>query len=190
MSIVNRIRVRKLALPAALVCALAAPAAVAAAPATSSPAADTASSTLAKPPASAFVEQCLIAGEQAQRSATFVGEMTAIPGSARMEIRISVLERLPGEIGFHAVTSPGLGVWRSAASGVKDYKYLKQVSDLAAPAVYRAEVRFRWLNDKNHPIRSAEVLTARCVQPAPPAEEPGMGSTGAPAEAVGAQMGA
>ena len=64
--------------------------------------------------------------------------MTAVPGTAKMEMRIDVLERAPTETAFHAVTAAGLGVWRTAAPGVKTYRYLKQVTNLAAPAYYRA----------------------------------------------------
>ena len=51
-------------------------------------------------------------------------------------------------------------------SGVKIYKYLKQVTNLPAPAVYRALVRFRWLNAKGHVIASRTCArTAGCQQP-------------------------
>jgi hypothetical protein len=63
------------------------------------------------------------------------------------------------------VAASGLGVWRSAAPGVKVYRYIKQVTDLAAPAVYRAAVRFRWLTTKGKLIRALERRTPTCVQP-------------------------
>ena len=74
--------------------------------------------------------------------------MTAIPGTARMAMRIDVQERMPGEALFHTVSAPGLGVWRGSDPKVKVYKYLKQVTNLSSPASYRALVRFRWLNAK------------------------------------------
>jgi hypothetical protein len=129
-------------------------------------------------PASATLEQCVTAVEPAERSATFGGEMTALPGTAHMQMRIEVLEKMPGEPLFRTVTAPGLGAWRSAAPGVRVYKYLKQVTDLSAPALYRAAVRFRWLNSKNRLIRSLELRTPRCDEPAPPsqASSPGAGT--------------
>lgn len=136
-----------------------------------------------KPPASTTLEQCLTQGPQAERSATFVGEMSAIPGSVRLEMRIEVLERLPNEVGFHTVTAPGLGVWRASAAGVRIYRYLKQVTDLSGPAVYRASVRFRWVNAKSRTIRSLELLTPRCDQPAPPSGEPAVAASQAAAAA-------
>ncbi len=96
--------------------------------------------------ASAVLEQCVTAVTQAERSATFSGAMTAIAGSAHMAMRIDVQEQTPREALFHTITAPGLGVWRSADPGVKTYRYLKQVTNLSAPASYRAAVRFRWLN--------------------------------------------
>jgi hypothetical protein len=137
-----------------------------------------------KAPASATLEECVTAVEPAERSATFGGEMTALPGTAHMLMRIEVLEKAPREATFRTVTAPGLGVWRSAAPGVKVYKYLKQVTDLSAPALYRAAVRFRWLNSKNRLIRSLELRTPRCDEPAPPEQPPAPGSGTASATAV------
>jgi hypothetical protein len=114
---------------------------------------------------SAAVEECVTSSVQAERSATFSGEMTASTGTGRMSMRIELQERLPGEAAFHTVAAPGLGAWRSAAPGVKVYRYIKQVTDLAAPAVYRAAVRFRWLTTKGKLIRALERRTPTCVQP-------------------------
>ncbi len=95
---------------------------------------------------SATLEQCVTSEVQAERAATFAGEMASIAGSTKMEMRIDVLERAPREMAFHMVSAPGLGVWRTAAPGVKSYRYLKEVTNLAAPAFYRAVVRYRWFN--------------------------------------------
>jgi hypothetical protein len=126
----------------------------------------------AKPGLAATLVGCVTAVNQAERSATFAGEMTAITGSAHMQMRIDVLERLPEEASFHTVAAPGLGIWRGSAPGVKVYKYLKQVTNLSAPAFYRGAVRFRWFNAKGRLMRSEELRTPRCQQPAPPATQP------------------
>ena len=47
---------------------------------------------------SATLEQCVTSGVQAERSATFLGEMTATPGTGRMSMRIELQER-PAERG-------------------------------------------------------------------------------------------
>jgi hypothetical protein len=120
------------------------------------------------PSASALLEQCVTLGEQVERSATFSGEMTATAGVMRMEMRIDVKERMPGEAAFHAVLAPGLGVWRGSDPGVKIYKYVKQVTDLSAPALYRAVVRFHWLNANGRLLKHTLLRTQSCQQPAPP----------------------
>jgi hypothetical protein len=124
-------------------------------------------------PESASLEQCVSSPEQEARAATFSGEMSAVPGTARMEMRFDVLERGPEEETHRRVTAPGLGVWRSSAPGVKSYRYLKQVTNLAAPASYRGAVSFRWLNARGRPIAFAELRTRPCEQtvvspPSPP----------------------
>jgi hypothetical protein len=125
---------------------------------------------IGKADASATLEQCATATiPQTERSATFAAEMTAIPGSARMQLRIDLQERAPGEALYRTVTAPGLGVWHSSAAGVKVFGHIEQVTDLSAPAVYRGAVRFRWLSAKGRPIKIAELRTAHCEQPASPA---------------------
>jgi hypothetical protein len=136
------------------------------------PGADGSSGAAAKPPVSATLEGCVQAPEQAERSATFAGEMSMIAGAAKMEMRIDVLERAPAEEAFHVVDAPGLGVWRWAAPGVKSYRYLKEVTNLAAPASYRAAVRFRWVNAKGKLVKAYELRTPRCIQSLLKAGEP------------------
>jgi hypothetical protein len=135
-----------------------------------------------KLPATATLESCLTTGAQAERSATFVGEMTAVPGTARMGMRFELLEKAEGEPTPHAVASPGLGTWLRSSPGIKTYKNLDKVVDLSAPATYRAVIRFRWMNARNRPIKTLELRTPRCTQPAlsgaAPAAE-GSTSTGA-----------
>jgi hypothetical protein len=120
------------------------------------------------PIASATLQQCLTATAQSDRSVTFAAEVTAIPASARVLIRIDVQEESPGEAMFRTISAPGLGIWRSSDLGVKTYRYLKQVTNLSAPASYRAAVRFRWLNARGRIITVLERHTSPCLQPAPP----------------------
>ncbi|MFI4989543.1 MAG: hypothetical protein ACHQHO_01325 [Solirubrobacterales bacterium] len=129
---------------------------------------------------SATLEECVTAAVQEQRAVAFSGEMTAVPGTTRMAMRVDLEERAPGEAEFHTVTAAGLGVWRSSDAKVKVFKYLKQVTNLSAPASYRGFVRFRWFNSKGHVIKRADRLTSRCLQPGAPVEptetRPGSGA--------------
>ncbi len=129
-----------------------------------------------KPLVSATLAQCVTDVAEAERSVTFAGEMASIPGAARMEMRVDVLERTPRESLFHAVVAPGLGVWRTAAPGVKVYRYLKQVTNLSSPAFYRGAVSFRWLGARGHLIRAEELRTPACDEPEAAPAEPASGT--------------
>lgn len=114
---------------------------------------------------SASLEQCMPSAIPAERSVTFTGEMVATAGTQRMGMKIELLEHVHGEQGFHAVASPGIGVWRGSEAGVRIYRYVKQITNLAAPAAYRAIVHFRWLGEKGRVIKRTELRTAKCAQP-------------------------
>jgi hypothetical protein len=141
-------------------------------PATGAPARDSATSTESQrelsraatilTAASAALESCVTGAEQSQRSMTFSGQMTTIVGAERMAIRVELEERTRASNGFRAVLAPGLGVWRTSESGVRIYKYIKQVTNLAAPAAYRGLVHFRWTNAKGHLVRASTVHTQIC----------------------------
>jgi len=121
-----------------------------------------------KPIASAGTEACVTSVVQTERSVTFVGEMTAVAGTVRMQMRIDVLERGPHDERFRAITYPGLGQWLRSSSGVKTYRNFSKVTDLSAPAVYRAAVHYRWLGAKGRVVRTLYLRTPRCEQPAAP----------------------
>lgn len=114
---------------------------------------------------SATVEQCVSSSVQAERSATFVAQMVATAPTQKMAIKINLEERLRNEPEYHMVAAPGFGVWRSSEPGVKIYKYVKQVTNLTAPVVYRVAVKFRWVGDKGKVIKRADLRSSRCFQP-------------------------
>jgi hypothetical protein len=115
---------------------------------------------------SATVEQCVTSSVQSERSATFTAQMVATGTTQRMEIKIQLQQRMRGEPEYHTVAAPNLGIWRGSEPGVKIDKYVQQVTGLTAPAAYRALVQFRWLGDKGHMLRHAELHTFHCLQPA------------------------
>ena len=113
--------------------------------------------------------------------------MTAVAETARMQIRVEVQERIPGEPQYRTVSDPALGVWHGSAPGVKLYTHIQQVTNLSAPAFYRAVVHFRWLNAKGRAIKAEQLSTPRCEQPAPPSSTAtGTPTTTASASATGA----
>jgi hypothetical protein len=120
------------------------------------------------PLTSAVLEQCQTASAESERSATFGGEMLYVPGTVRMQIRIDVLERAPADLRFHAVPGAGIGSWLSSSPGVRVYRLLRQVTNLTAPAAYRGDVHYRWLNARGRVMRATELLTPACQQPVSP----------------------
>jgi hypothetical protein len=184
-TVVGLVLVAAMALPGLSSPALGATAALAP-PATGAPAAapgtggvdgESGTST-AKPIASATLTQCATATiPQTERSATFAGEMTAIAGTARMQMRVELQERISGEPQYRTVADPALGVWRGSAPGVKLFTHIQQVSNLSAPAVYRGVLHFRWVNAKGRTIKAEELATAVCEQPAPPSSTSSGAST-------------
>jgi hypothetical protein len=114
---------------------------------------------------SVTLEQCVTSTVQAERSATFVAQMVATAPTQKMGMKINLEERLHGEGEYHAVAAPGFGVWRASEPGVKIYEYVKQVTNLSAPVVYRVAVKFRWIGDKGKVIKRADVHSSRCFQP-------------------------
>lgn len=115
--------------------------------------------------ASAALEACVTASEQSGRSATFSGQMITVIGAERMAIRVELEERTHASGGFRAVLAPGLGVWRTSEPGVKIYKYIKEVTNLSAPAAYRGLVHFRWTNAKGRLVRASTLRTQVCKEP-------------------------
>ena len=123
---------------------------------------------------SATLEQCTTSSNQLERSATVTGEIIAGAATTRMGMRIELQQRANDTEPFRTIVAPGLGDWRYSEPGVKLYKYVKQLTTLAAPASYRAIVRFRWLGAHGRLLKRAELRTATCEQPllGPPAPPP------------------
>lgn len=104
---------------------------------------------------------------QAGGSATFAAQMTALPGAYELEMRFEILERQPGQAAFHRPPgpgTPGLGSWRVSGPHVAVLKDFDEVTNLAAPALYKARIRFRWLDSEGHPFHWAERETEPCRQ--------------------------
>ena len=116
------------------------------------------------PLASASLQVCHQASELADRYATFGAQMTQIPGSAQMSIRLQLDERTPGDPVFSPVSGvPGFGVWKTSAVGIGIFGYSQEVSSLTAPASFRVTVGYRWLGPHKHVIKRAQRTTAACV---------------------------
>jgi hypothetical protein len=133
------------------------------------------------PALSAQVEQCVTATTSSGRSVTFTGQMETVLDARRMAMQIVVEEHIHGESGFHVLGDAGSGSWQRSEVGVKIYRYVRQVTNLPAPAAFRALVRYRWTDEAGHVIRTDERHTAICREPGaranPTGASPGTTST-------------
>ncbi len=76
--------------------------------------------------------------------AVFQGRMRKLPGTARMAMRFTLLQRTGLGPGFARVEAPGLGKWRRSRPGVRAFGYKQAVRNLAEGSLYRVQVDFRW----------------------------------------------
>jgi hypothetical protein len=110
------------------------------------------------------LEQCRSALAQSDRYAVFEGDMRAIRGAARLQMRFTLQARTEDLRDWTRVAAPGFGVWTSAAPGVQRYVYTKRVENLVSPADYRTLVSFRWLDADGDVLARAVRRTAACHQ--------------------------
>jgi hypothetical protein len=117
-------------------------------------------------PTKAALDSCHNGSAPLERYAVFSAQMGSLAQSARMQVRFDLQQSLGGaRAKFRRVQAPGLGVWRSSAQGVDIFRYRKQVANLQPGSMYRALVRFRWLNDAGKVIQSSSRKTKTCKEP-------------------------
>jgi hypothetical protein len=116
------------------------------------------------PKAKATVVTCSPSLDQTQRFAVFQGEMQALKGATRMQMRFGLFQQLPGQ-GFKPVIGTGLDLWSTARPNVATYKFRKRVENLVAPATYRSVITYRWLTKKGKVLRKVQRVTPACHEP-------------------------
>jgi hypothetical protein len=121
----------------------------------------------ARGPAKALLVDCERGTEITERAGVFEGEMRTVPGAVRMQMRFKLQVRTPERDRWTAVAAPGFGAWLSSATGTSRYVYTRRVENLVAPAAYRVQIRFRWLDADGDRIASARSSSKRCTQPDP-----------------------
>jgi hypothetical protein len=117
-------------------------------------------------PATATLEACHRDATQTERFVTFGAEMRAVPGTARMAVRFDLQRKREGGR-YRAVRPAGWGRWLRSDPGVDIFRYRKQVTNLSAPARYRAVVRYRWYAASGRVLRRAHRATPACRQTDP-----------------------
>jgi hypothetical protein len=112
----------------------------------------------------ATVSSCTTGPLATDRNATFVGSMTSVKGAARMEMRFDLLQLRPGDV-YTRVAVPKWGAWVRSAPGVPSFSYERRIEQLAAPAFYRVQVRYRWRDASGAVIRRDRRRSPVCEQP-------------------------
>jgi hypothetical protein len=117
--------------------------------------------------AGAAIAACHRGVAPADRYVTFGARMSLLPGTASMAIRFDMYERLGGGGGghFYHVLAPGLESWHTSAPGIMVFSYNQSVTNLPAPASFRARVSFRWRDAGGHVIHRARRRTGVCQMP-------------------------
>jgi len=125
------------------------------------------SSASPRPALGARLTSCATGASETDRYAVFTGSMPSLRGARRLWMRFD-LERLGTGLGsWTRLTAPTFGQWEKSRPDVSGFVYSKRVEALAAPARYRALVRFRWVDDEGHTVRRSQRVTRACVQPDP-----------------------
>lgn len=112
----------------------------------------------------ARVADCTTGAADEERAAAFTGSMSAA-GAKRMQMRFTLMQRLgSGSKGtFKKVAVPEWGSWEKADPGRSAFVFTKRIEALTAPAAYRVVVAFRWLDARNHAIRTTTRTSPTCA---------------------------
>jgi hypothetical protein len=131
-------------------------AAIAALLVTSAPAA------AASPVTTLKLRACEAGKTEKERRATFYARMRAVPGTTRMLMRFTLIDRY-GE-GVKEVDVPALDEWRRARPGVRSFGYEQRLAKLAQGGVYAAAVEFRWVGPSGKTIKTLRRTSQECRQ--------------------------
>jgi hypothetical protein len=142
-----------------------------------------------KPTASVTLAECHPSDDVALRHASFSGQMRAIPGTQRMAMRFTLLERIGGAlVPFKPVTLPDLKPWRRSKVGARAFIYTQRVTALRDGGWYRMRVQFRWYGAHGTVLRTRVVRSRSCHQPAPLPNLTITSITSAPAAVAGQRV--
>ena len=112
-------------------------------------------------PATVRVASCTPWQEGEGGSVTYAARMKAVPGTARMALRIGLLEKFEGDDEYRRI---GRGKWRTSKTGATVFNWEHHIAGLRQGATYRSVVAYRWYDAAGNRIRSARVRSGPCRQ--------------------------
>ena len=113
---------------------------------------------------------CQHSANALDRAVAVTALMRPVTGTAHLELRFNLQRKSTAHGSFTNVSGGDLGKWRSPSDPTlgqrADDVWIvdKQVANLAAPAVYRFRVAFRWLGADGRPLSRELLASPRCVQ--------------------------
>jgi hypothetical protein len=116
---------------------------------------------------SVAVADCHPSDDVSERYASFNAQTRAVPGTTRMAVRFTLLERLNGIGRFKPVSLSDLRSWRRSKPGARSFIYTQRVTALHDGGYYRMRVQFRWYDAQGTVLRTAVVRSGVCHQPTP-----------------------
>jgi hypothetical protein len=108
------------------------------------------------------VRSCQTGDSSRERLVTFYARMQAVPGTSRMQMRFTLIDRSAD--GASLVATPKLSKWRKSHVGVKKFGYAQTITGLQKGGAYAAAVEYRWRDAKGHTIKSLRRTSADCRQ--------------------------
>jgi CARDB len=113
-------------------------------------------------PAVVKVRACETGDASRERLATFYGRMRAVPGTHRMQMRFTLIDRSSGRAGL--VPTPKLAKWRKSKPGVMRFGYSQTIVGLQRGAAYAVTVEFRWRDERGKTIKRLRRTSSDCRQ--------------------------
>jgi hypothetical protein len=107
------------------------------------------------------VRSCQVGASAKQRQATFYGRMHAVPGTNRMMMRFTVVDRAGDS---PALPAPQLAQWRRSRPGVQTFGYAQTVTGLQVGGAYAATVEYRWVDASGKIVKTLRRTSAECRQ--------------------------
>jgi hypothetical protein len=115
------------------------------------------------PPAIVRTVEC----DTVARTADFQGDMRAIKGASRLQMRFSVQVDPAGADDWQRVQAPNLDQWVSALAGKQRYVYTKHLEGLQTGNGYRVVVKFRWKAADGTTLKTVTHRSHACRLPDP-----------------------
>lgn len=116
----------------------------------------------ASPTTTLKLRSCEAGKSQNERRASFYARMRSVPGTSRMLMRFSLIDRY-GE-GAKEISVRELEEWRRARPGVRSFGYEQRFAKLERGGVYAVVVEFRWVGANGKTIKTLRRTSQECRQ--------------------------